>query len=166
MKKKGSFILIYILFPLLVMMTFTTGCLEDRTAGFGVVAGVVVGGALAVHQLTKDSPNNAQVPEPPSDAEPVEIVNTFASALKSRDIESALKMVSESAREKYRPILEKMEVSLPLIADDITTSVKEVEYSGEMYAQISILREESSGKISYPIVLLKETSGNWRIREF
>jgi hypothetical protein len=161
---KNRYLLIFFLIFLITAATLTTGCLDTDKSGYGIAAGVIIGGTIAIHQLTRDSDNNAHTPEPPSDAEPVKILELLSTSLKQRDISGALKSISSDAQDKYREIFTKLELSLPLIADEIINSKKEVSYIGEIYAEISIVRQESEGNIFYSIVLLKGIDGNWRIQ--
>lgn len=141
---------------------FLTGCLDTEGARLGLMAGVIVGGGGAAYMLTKTHSTAAST-APVTGEGPEKVLQAFAGRLKNRDIDGALAYVATPMRDQFEDLFTRLRDKLPLVADDISAGKAETGLSTEFFCEVNLVREEGEGKITYPVVFVKESSGEWRI---
>ena len=100
---------------------------------------------------------------------PEEILKKFVSAMVRQDIETALSYFSLRQREEYRRMFESLKANgndLSRMFSDATMACPKDIPDNSPYLECEALRDENGKTFSYPVAMVKDFDGKWRIERF
>ncbi|MDP2158751.1 MAG: hypothetical protein Q8K68_13705 [Nitrospirota bacterium] len=94
------------------------------------------------------------------------LIEAMISRLEREDIEGALTYFAGSRKEQHRTVFQALKEKKVLKAAMKGYKGVHIESVYGHYAQCGVLREEPGGVYSYPVQLIKDADGRWKIYSF
>ncbi|MFH1371626.1 MAG: hypothetical protein ABII09_10130 [Planctomycetota bacterium] len=95
---------------------------------------------------------------------PVSVFEQFKAALAAGDINTAVSYFTEVSAENYRIFFEQLSPYLPQMANEMGELIF-IEQKDEI-AYYDLLREEGGQLYAYPVIFVKDETGQWKIYDF
>lgn len=95
---------------------------------------------------------------------PLDVFESFKSALATGDVNAALTYVAEISREKYAEIFQIIEPNLSDYAAGMGELTFDRQRNGEVIYEM--LHQDGPKTLSFPVFFIREEDGNWRLFNF
>lgn len=92
---------------------------------------------------------------------PLDVFDSFKTALSDGDVNEALTYVAEISREKYAEIFQIIEPNLPDYAAGMGELTFDRQRNGEVIYEMR--HQDGAETLSFPVFFIREENGNWRI---
>jgi hypothetical protein len=96
--------------------------------------------------------------------EPNDTFDAFKNALADGDIDTALKFIADSSKDKYDEIFQAIGSNLPDFTAGMGTLTLESQDEGR--AVYEMTHQNGATTYSFPVVFIKDDDGNWKIHNF
>lgn len=95
---------------------------------------------------------------------PVNVFESFKSALLADDVNEAVGYFAEVSAENYRPLLEQLGPYFTQMVNDMGEMIF-IRFDTDMVVY-DLLREESGQMYGYPVAFVRDEMGQWKISDF
>ena len=95
---------------------------------------------------------------------PLNVFESFKTALSAGDVNEALTYVAEISREKYAEIFQIIEPNLP----DYAAGMGEMIFDRHRFGEVKyeMLHQDGDETLSFPVFFIRDEDGNWRLFNF